>query len=102
MSGWHPVPAEEPVYECAENQGVGVADSHCGDLALRVTRDGDVIESVEVLTCNDSKNIGLAAVTRLAETVAGMTVEEAMGVDPVTPATVSCTAFLGALAAATK
>ena len=97
---FEPAPAEEPVYECAENQAVGVVDSHCGDLALRVTKDGDTISQVEILKCNDSANIGLKAVNRLAEEVTGMTVDEALGVDVVTHATVSSAAFLSALSIA--
>ena len=97
---FQPTPAEEPVHECADNQVISTVDSHCGDLVLRVTRDGDTIESVEVLKCNDSKNIGLKAVNQLAEQVAGMNIDEAMGIDIVTHATVSCGAFLSALAAA--
>ncbi len=99
---FQPTPAEDPAYECADNQAISTVDSHCGDLVLRVTKDGDTIDSVEVLKCNDSKNIGLKAVNQLAEQVAGMTFDEAMGIDIVTHATVSCAAFLNALAAAAE
>ena len=91
---------EEPVYEAGENQYIGIVDSHCGDLVLRVTMDGDAIAQVEVLHTYDTPNIGMRAINKLAEQVVGMTAAEAAQVDTISHATWSSNAFKAAIEAA--
>lgn len=84
---------KEPVWEAGENQYVGVVDAHAGDLVVRVTMDGDVIDQVEVLHTYDTPNIGAKAINQLAETVVGMTADQVAEVDVVSHATRSSEAL---------
>ena len=93
-----PAAAEEPTYEAGEGQLIGRADSHCGELVLRVTTDGDAISGVEVLHSYDTPNIGLAALTKLSGEVVGMTAAQVADIDTVTYATISSEAFKAAIA----
>jgi len=95
-----PQPEEQPVWEAGENQYIGVVDSHCGDLVLCVTMDGDAIAGVEVLKTYNTPNIGLKAINKLAGQVVGMTAAQVAEVDTVTHATWSSMAFKEAIAAA--
>ncbi len=100
VASFEPAPAEEPVYDTAENQYVGIVDAHAGGLVLRVTMDGDTISEVEVLKTNDTPNIGAKAIYKLADEVVGMTGEQAVTVDTVSHATWSSEAFKAAIAQA--
>lgn len=93
-----PAVPEEPVYEAADNQRIGRTESHCGELVVRVTTEGDAISAVEILHTYDTPNIGLKALNQLAETVVGMTPVEVADVDTVTYATCSSKAFKEAIA----
>ena len=101
-----PTPAEEPVYECNENQHIGTAESLCGKLVVRVTMDGDTISQVEVLHSYDTPNIGRKAIDNLSRDVVGMTADEvaaidatlSVNVDTASNATHSSQAFKNAIA----
>lgn len=84
---------EEPAYEAGENQYIGIAEGHAGNLVLRVTMDGDTIAEVETLHSYETPNIGGKAVTRLSEAVVGLTRNDIDGIDGMTYATVSSNAF---------
>lgn len=86
------------MYEAADNQEVVSVLLHCGDLVLRVTRDGDVISNVEILHTLDTPNIGVKALQKMCESAVGHTVEEVADVDTISHATISCAAFKEAIA----
>lgn len=92
-----PTVAEE-AYETAEHQAIGKADGHCGDIVVRVTKDGDKISNVEVMKSYETTNIGGEAVEQMPERFIDKTAAEIEGVDGVTGATVSSEAMRAAVA----
>ena len=97
VSGFAPV-VEEPAYEAGENQVIGIADAHNGNLVLRLTMDGDTISQCEALQSYETPNIGGRAVTMLSEQVVGMTATEVADIDTISHATDSSRCFKAAVA----
>ncbi len=81
-------------HETGENEYIGTGTGMNGSVTVKVTMDGDVIGSVEVLEHNETDGIGTLAIDQMTGKFAGLsTAEDIDGVDTVSSATITSKAL---------
>lgn len=90
-------PSSETVYETGENEFVGRGEGKRGPVVVKVTKSGDVIESIEVIEQHETAGIASWALHHLPE---AMVEANGIDVDIVTGATFTSAALISAVSQA--